>query len=318
MMSEILLSICIPTFNRPLFLKKTIESIISQEIFVNENKIEIIICDNSTNNDTYNMIKFFIINYPKKIIYLKNEINIGDKNIAKVLSLGNGSFLKLNNDTLTWNKNSLIEILNTIQENIFLKPNLFFLNNMFKLKNNILIINNLNDFLLNTKHASTWIGTFGIWKIDYNKNIFPSINKLPHFEATLKMVSEKDNTIIINSELFKTQAEIYQGGYDIIQVFYLNFNKILNNYILINKINKKTIYILNNYILFQFLFKWAIRIKLEKKYYFTNKNFILDIIKIKKNKPLILIIFLFKYYFALFPIKLYKKLKYKNNEYSKF
>ena len=311
-MSNILLSICIPTFNRPLFLKRTIESIISQEIFLNENKIEIIISDNSSNNETLNMIQYFRIKHPNKILYFKNEINIGDENISKALSLGNGLFLKLNNDTLTFNRNSLNEILNTIEENIKLKPNLFFLNNMFKYKNKNYQINNLNDFLLFTKHASTWIGTFGIWKKDFNNNIFSIHNKLPQFEATLKMVSENNNTIIINSELFKTQAGIYQGGYDLVKIFYINFNNILNNYLFLNKINKKTFIYLNNYILFHFLFKWALRVKLEKKYYFINKNLIKDIIKIKKNQPLILLIFLLKYYFTYFPYKLYQNIKYKN------
>lgn len=311
-MSNILLSICIPTFNRPLFLKRTIESIISQEIFLYENKIEIIISDNSSNNETLNMIQYFRILHPNKIFYYKNEINIGDENISRALSLGNGSFLKLNNDTLTFNSNSLNEILNTIQENIYLKPNLFFLNNMFKHRKKIYQINNLNNFLLITKYASTWIGTFGIWKKDFNNNFFNIHNKLPQFEVTLKMVTENKNTIIINSELFKTQAGIYQGGYDLVQIFYINFNNILNSYLFLNKINKKTIIYLNNYILFHFFSKWALRVNLEKKYYFKNNNIIKDIIKIKKNQPFILLIFLLKYYITYFPYKLYQNLKYKN------
>ena len=309
-MSDILLSICIPTFNRPLFLKSTIESIISQDIFNNENKIEIIISDNSTNEETLNMVNLFIIKYPKKIFYYKNGINIGDENISKALSLGNGLFLKLNNDTLVFNRNSLKELLYIIQTNISTKPNLFFLNNMLKHKKNIYHLNNLNDFLLITKNTSTWIGTFGIWKADFNNVIFPITNKMPHFEATLKMVSEIRNTIIINSEFFKTQAGVYQGGYDLVEIFYIGFNKILKNYLFLNKINIKTINYLNNYILFHFLYKWALRVKLEKKYYFTNKNFILDIIKIKKNQPFILLIFLMKYYITYFPYKLYLNLKF--------
>jgi len=87
-----LISICIPTYNREKFLKISLDNIINQEGY-NEDEIEIVISDNASIDNTSNLVK----NYQKKhqnIRYFRNETNIGwDRNILKILQMWNWEYI---------------------------------------------------------------------------------------------------------------------------------------------------------------------------------------------------------------------------------
>lgn len=71
-----LLSICIPTYNREIYLKKLLDSIISQEIFINTNDVEIVIDDWPSKDDTEKLVKEYKEKYPNKIRYFRNDVAI--------------------------------------------------------------------------------------------------------------------------------------------------------------------------------------------------------------------------------------------------
>jgi len=71
---NILLSICIPTYNRAIFLQRLLESIIGQDFYDNK-IIEIIICDNKSTDNSIAMIKEYVEKY-KNIRYYVNDYNI--------------------------------------------------------------------------------------------------------------------------------------------------------------------------------------------------------------------------------------------------
>ena len=106
---EILLSICIPTINRENYLHKTLESIVSQKVFLDTYLVEIVISDNASEDNTKILCEQYTKKYFGKISYNRNLENILDLNFNKVLSLGKGKFLKLNNDTLVHKDGSLDE-----------------------------------------------------------------------------------------------------------------------------------------------------------------------------------------------------------------
>jgi glycosyltransferase involved in cell wall biosynthesis len=113
---EILLSICIPTFNRADYLKRLLKSLIPQ-IKNHKNKIEIIISDNCSTDNTYNIID----KYRKTglIKYHKNNKNIGAaKNYDKLITtLAKGKYCWILGDDEIVLKNAINEILMTIQIN---------------------------------------------------------------------------------------------------------------------------------------------------------------------------------------------------------
>jgi glycosyltransferase involved in cell wall biosynthesis len=74
MINNPIISICIPTYNRADFLKICINNIINQDAF-SENKIEIVISDNNSPDNTYEVVKTFQKNY-SNIKYFKNHENI--------------------------------------------------------------------------------------------------------------------------------------------------------------------------------------------------------------------------------------------------
>lgn len=83
-----LISICIPTYNRPKLLYQALDSCFRQTY----QNFEIVICDNSTNLLSQRIIKK--IN-DKKIRYYKNRNNIGSaKNFNRALSLTRGEYIK--------------------------------------------------------------------------------------------------------------------------------------------------------------------------------------------------------------------------------
>jgi glycosyltransferase involved in cell wall biosynthesis len=70
------LSICIPTFNSSKYLSETLDSIVAQ--FINKdifNKTEIIISDNDSPDNTFEVVKKYQEKY-SNIHYFKNETNL--------------------------------------------------------------------------------------------------------------------------------------------------------------------------------------------------------------------------------------------------
>jgi len=100
-----LVSICIPTYNRSKYLKQTIESLVVQDEFIS-GRVEIVISDNASTDNTEEVVKIFTEKYTN-IKYYKNVDNIKDENFPIVLDRASGVLRKLNNDTFKHSKGSL-------------------------------------------------------------------------------------------------------------------------------------------------------------------------------------------------------------------
>jgi glycosyltransferase involved in cell wall biosynthesis len=88
MMDKPLVSILIPAYNRPFYLKLALESVLSQTY----PNIEIIICDDSTNLDVSDMIQPYLERY-SKIKYVKNDSVLYVNNWHKCFELSNGEYV---------------------------------------------------------------------------------------------------------------------------------------------------------------------------------------------------------------------------------
>lgn len=97
MNNTIFLSICIPTYNRSNYLKKCLESIISQDSY-NTKDIEILISDNASPDNTQEVVKSFQDKFPN-IRYIKNDTNLGaERNILNLLNNFQGEYFFLLTD----------------------------------------------------------------------------------------------------------------------------------------------------------------------------------------------------------------------------
>ncbi|MGR5978988.1 glycosyltransferase family 2 protein [Bacillus cereus] len=88
-----LVSILIPTYNRPTYFEITLESAINQTY----KNIEIIVTDDSTNNETYNCIQPYLKKY-NNIFYYKNSTVIGGPhNFINAYEKSNGEYVNFFN-----------------------------------------------------------------------------------------------------------------------------------------------------------------------------------------------------------------------------
>ncbi len=96
--SSVLLSICIPTYNRAVILAESLENLHKQMHFFNDNSIEIIISDNCSTDDTTNVVNRYIKqNLP--IVYNRNKENVGsNRNFLKCIHLARGKYIWLLGD----------------------------------------------------------------------------------------------------------------------------------------------------------------------------------------------------------------------------
>jgi len=91
--SGLKLSICIPTYNRSLFLEEAIVSIVEQITSDIVTLVELCISDNASTDNTEEMVRKWQAEVPFSLIYHRNEENLGaDLNYLKVIELANGDY----------------------------------------------------------------------------------------------------------------------------------------------------------------------------------------------------------------------------------
>jgi glycosyltransferase involved in cell wall biosynthesis len=177
-MSEILLTIGIPTYNGERYLAETINSCISQIKNIDLRSIEIIISDNASTDSTGDISKKIVEAYPDLVKYYRNEINIGfDKNVIEIFKKGNGKYVHVLGDDDFYCENRLDEILTFLKINNNLSIillNIIYLN----ITNNNLFgefvidsdvwFNNRDDFFKFTKWRTAPISTLIMNRSEFN------------------------------------------------------------------------------------------------------------------------------------------------------
>lgn len=298
------LSICIPTYNRAEILAKFLESIVTQNVFIHTDEVEIVISDNCSDDNTQEVVQSYIQKYGDKIKYFRNDENILDKNFALSLKRGSGKFLKLCNDTLIFNPNSLENMLSFIKTYEREKCVLFFPNNQ---KKHELDFYDFDAFVKRVSFLSTWIGGFGVWQED---KIY--LNQMSEFSDTMlsqtyilfRMLSNKKKAAVFNQKFCTLFRPSISGGYNIFEIFLQNYLNAYQPYLQektlsLKVYNKEKWYVLAKHVLPRFFkIKWNYQYKtdgfwkytkqyhLHPKFYFLILNMCLKKVlyfKCKKN-----------------------------------
>ena len=233
-MPKPLVSICIPTYNRSKNLNKTLNKLTSQEFFQNTNCVEIVISDNCSSDNTQEVCEKYKKLFGDKIVYNRNSENIRDKNFPKALSLGSGKYLKLCNDTLIYEQNSLREMCKDIYNFLDKKPILCFSAGFFQTEQKYVFCKNMDDFIKCLSFGITAIGSFGIWKSDFEKMTDfgrYSEKQLIQVDAYLRQIKERKESVIVTPPYFRNLIYSKKGGYNIAEVFGQNYLSILSEYI---------------------------------------------------------------------------------------
>lgn len=274
--SEILLSICIPTFNRGIILDKTLEAYVNDPAF--DENVEIVISDNCSTDCTEEKV-FKYTNQYKNIKYRRLPENIGpDLNMSTVLSMGRGLYLKLMNDTVNLKPGALKTIKEVLQlSRTEMKPIFFYQNIPFLKENKTIIYSNLNELIINVSFYITWIANFGIWRKDFeeldNKDRLAHL-QFPHTDWTFRIVEKSKSGIIYFGDYYNVAELNSKGGYNVFYTFGVNYLSLYNEY-LESKSLDKNIYKTEKYRLYRyFLINWYQTLILERdnKYIFEKNN----------------------------------------------
>lgn len=257
-MSDILLSICIPTFNRAETLDNTLSELFSNPEF-DYDRIEVLVSDNCSTDHTktivskYSEVKFFV-----------NDENIKDYNFTKVLTYSTGKYIRLFNDTLKFKPQGLGFMLKVIEDNFDEKNNLLFYQNMFLNENCCIEIRRLEEYFYNVSFASTWIANFGIWRSDFNKlenkDCYSEL-QFPQLYWSYQTIKNGRKTLIHFSDFYSVTVPNKKGGYNI-------FNTFVNKYLFIVKKEKLPIltYEIEKYSLFKnFVYPWLLILLVREK-----------------------------------------------------
>jgi abequosyltransferase len=117
MITQKKLAICIPTYNRPNYLLKLLETICMQLNAKNKDKIQICISDNNSEED-YSIIIDYMERHSVEFIYKKSEQNYGaDANFLKAIDIANAEYCWLAGDDDGIAPNAIDTVLDYIERN---------------------------------------------------------------------------------------------------------------------------------------------------------------------------------------------------------
>lgn len=106
-----MISVCIPTYNGELFIKKQLDSILHQSTAVDE----IIISDDSSTDRTVEIIKLF--NDPRIRLFQNQQFSNPIFNLENTLKLANGDYVFLADQDDIWEHNKVELLLKILQTN---------------------------------------------------------------------------------------------------------------------------------------------------------------------------------------------------------
>lgn len=163
---EYLVSICIPTYNRSIYLKRGLESLVHQDEFL-QGLVEIVICDNASTDDTKQMVGQYMNAY-EHIHYHCHDKNVGAVLNPKLAAgLGKGILLKLCGDDYIYDETALALFCHYAKKYSQEKPQLYFSNgipmgNAFSGERLV----NFEYFVYSASYWLTWIAPYAVWRTD--------------------------------------------------------------------------------------------------------------------------------------------------------
>ena len=261
------LTIAIPTYNRSWYLDRCLSQIVKQ-VDKYGDKVELIVSDNCSNDDTQAIVDTYIAD-GHEINYIKNVSNIGpDANFSQCFERSNGKYFLLFSDDDLLLDDSLDKIIELIENNdygVIYLSSYFFKSDYLKerpirkMKGSIVF----DDLLKFIQKVDVWF-TFISGNV-INKNLVDANLALNDFAGTnLQQLSWTF------SSLFNSRKNVYYdeylvagqlettGGYRFCEVFGHNMNTVFR--IFVNKygINQEYFEIINRKILKKHLSKYIL------------------------------------------------------------
>jgi glycosyltransferase involved in cell wall biosynthesis len=230
-----LLSICIPTYNRADNLEKTLHSIVSQDAW-QDGDCEIVISDNASPDRTPEITAEYARKFPGRIRVIRQSPAISPHtNFEKAMFMGEGTFLKLNNDTLIWKPGMLKAYMDLLRMNadsadVILTPSSA-MAPVYGRK--CVCCSDIGMIVKNCSYFLTWIGCFGVRRSSFCQLDDPSRNqerRLTQLDMILRLADSGCRCLADGRVFFETSAVTKYIDYQISEVFICNYFSFLNEY----------------------------------------------------------------------------------------
>ena len=263
-MCEVLLSICIPTYNRGWCIKQQIE-MLSKSSSIQHGSVDVLISDNCSTDDTQLIVEEAILS-GFNCTYIRNDANLGmDGNFISCFKKARGKYVWiLGDDDFIYPESieKIIEVLSSDKEYGLLHIDM----NVDKTRPRFIHFSDKDLFL---KHISYWITFLSgnivnskyISQIALEKYVGTYFSQIPVY---LTALGTENNNLIINFKVFDFAKDAEtNGGYNIFDVFVTNYLMIIKEGFN-RKFYKYTTYlflkkdILNSFLIqyvYKFLFK---------------------------------------------------------------
>jgi glycosyltransferase involved in cell wall biosynthesis len=277
-----ILTIAIPTYNRAKYLKRCL-FYITKQININDNAIELVVSDNNSNDETNQVVKYFIeLGY--NIKYIKSNDNLGpDINIDKCYEIAMGKYVLALGDDDIIITNSLFKILEILKNEdygvVYLNSKPIVTNEIYNFNSSILNTTKYKDqnkFLNKIGYNITFISANIINKKFYDKNITSKYygSNMVQVPFIMNAILSSENNLIINDFLLRAQVD-NTGGYKLLKVFGVNLNQILTDLSNVYQ-NRKFKKIITDKLLTLFFPFWIIKLKKDMSFGETeNPNIVL-------------------------------------------
>ena len=259
-MTQPLLSICIPTYNRAYYLDQCLEAIVHQDGF--DERVEVVISDNASTDNTQELCKKYTEQYPN-IRYFRNEVM--GPNLHPVLQRATGLLRKVTNDTILYQPGAIEYMLQAIEENKEKKRQVYFLNTgRYKAP---IKTESLDTFITALGFRITWFGSVSCWDEDCEDLsiiINDRTSALPQVPYLLGLFEKHGGGVVYDRPIMKVQpVEMKRVSYGpdriwgIHKIFYTNFLGFIQQYVDSGKISKESYEQVRKELLLNFLCGWV-------------------------------------------------------------
>jgi len=259
-MSEILLSIAIPTYNRAKWLRLCLDELLPQIIAVG-NHVDVTVYDNASPDNTAELVQTYI-NMGSQVSYVRNAENIGsDRNIAQCFNLAKGRYVLILGDDDVILEGGLLKLTDLLAANDFGVAfiSAYGYNNNFKQEKpeqatvQPLVFKDKNAFVKKCATNAAFISSLII-----NRKIMKDVDANQYVGTALvqthlfyEAISRESKSLYV-SEYLIAAKRIESRDYNVINIFTIEFNRALQ-YLVLKGLDQETINQINRKLLWYFL-----------------------------------------------------------------
>jgi len=172
----------------------------------------------------------------RNIRYYRNEANIRDRNFPKVLDYARGEYLKLLNDCVYLNNESLHYIKECIAKYKNQSNALFFTSGyIYTAYSDVIVLNSLDDYIRAVSIGTTNNNMFGCWRRDWEtiqEKARYALLKLQQVDWSCQIVNNNKITILCNRDVltYCSTPQMTRTKYNWFKVHLDNYYTILQPY----------------------------------------------------------------------------------------